>query len=239
MNKKATNPSKIQLENRIKNAQLIVDKGSDYKAFFFGDRGIGVYVCEDYTITTTLFHQHVWNNVTSSGFSNPYAFLKRFVEIANENKDSIVLKDKEGNPYYSIDKLKSLASLSNEEHLLCIMCDRFICINESAVYDIGNDSVTISALGLEYMHFLSKANAYMEIGDDKDCTRLELISKYISIMRSLSIDTDYDNDDFQSKVEEIENEALERIKKLISDSGKTINDTVIINKRTDGKEEGL
>jgi len=236
MNKKTISPSKAQLEKRIKNAQLIVDKGSDYKAFFFGDRGIGIYVCEDYTITSTLSHQHVWNNITSSGFSNPYGYLKRFVEIANENKDNIVLKDKEGNPYYSIDKLTSLASLSNEDHLLCVMCDRFICINESSVYDIGNDSVTVSALMLGYMHFLAKANAYMDTEEDKDYTRLDMASKYISIMRTLSIDTDYDKDDFQSKIEEIENEALEKIKKLISDSGKTINDAVIINKRNDGEK---
>jgi len=239
MNKKTTNLSKAQLENRIKNAQLIVDKGADYKAFFFGDRGIGIYVCEDYTITSTLFHQHVWHNVTSAGFSNPYAFLKRFVEIANDNKDSITLKDKEGNPYYSIDKLVSLAPLSEEEHLICVMCDRFICINESAVYDIGNDSVTVSALMLEYMHFLAKANAYMSIEENNTCTGLDLTSKYISIMRTLSIDSDYDKDDFQSKVEEIENEAIEKIKKLIADSGKTINDAVIINKRDNGKEEGI
>ena len=35
--KKAT---RGELEKRIKNAQLIVDKGKNYKAFYFADRGI-------------------------------------------------------------------------------------------------------------------------------------------------------------------------------------------------------
>ena len=58
--KKAT---RGELEKRIKNAQLIVDKGKNYKAFYFAARGIGIYICQDYIVSTTNFHQHVWNRI--------------------------------------------------------------------------------------------------------------------------------------------------------------------------------
>ena len=100
MEQKKTKPTNAQLQRRIANALIHIDKTKDTESIFFSDKGLRLTVNEDYAIIATGFHRHVFNNFTSSGISRPYLYTKRVIEIANEN-----LKDIEVDGGYSFQRL--------------------------------------------------------------------------------------------------------------------------------------
>ena len=93
-------PTNAQLQKRIANALIHIDRTKDTQSIFFTDKGLRLTINEDYAIIATGFHRHVFNNFTSSGISRPYLYTKRVIEIANEN-----LKDIEVDGGYSFQKL--------------------------------------------------------------------------------------------------------------------------------------
>lgn len=91
--KKLTN---AQLERRIKDAVVFVPRDKSCKEIYFDDKGLRVQVTDDYAVIATGFHRHVFSAITGAGYSRPYLYTKRFVEIALEN--DCVVRDKNGNP---------------------------------------------------------------------------------------------------------------------------------------------
>ena len=84
--KKLTN---AQLQKRIANALIHIDRTNGTESIFFSDKGLRLTVNEDFAIIATGFHRHVFNNFTNAGISRPYLYTKRVIEIANENLKDI------------------------------------------------------------------------------------------------------------------------------------------------------
>lgn len=108
-------PTNAQLQKRIANALIHIDRTKDTQSIFFSDKGLRLTVNEDYAIIATGFHRHVFNNFTNAGISRPYLYTKRVIEIANENIVAVetedgysfqrlleVLKEKEDKSEYNI-----------------------------------------------------------------------------------------------------------------------------------------
>jgi len=233
--------TKAQLEKRIKNAQLIVDKGSAYKAIYFADRGIGIYICKDYVIVSSNFHQHVWNKVIGTGYNKPCLYLEQMVDIANAHIDEISDKNPKDEVFYSLTKLMSISSLSNDEKLLLTLVERYIYVINDGIYCIGNEPQDITNLMLQYLCWLAKSNIF--VGDrDEDILRNEFYNKFISTLRFIGLDVEIDNslnDELKDKIAEIEENAYNQIKNYIEDkSGKMI-DVVALPKRTDDEAIAL
>ena len=107
--------TRAQIERRLERAVLHIDRTKETKEFYFSDKGLRLIVTEDYAIVETGFHKHVFSNLTSSGISRPYLYVKRFIEITEEHLDKItdnfqysytklfeVLKEEENRTEYNI-----------------------------------------------------------------------------------------------------------------------------------------
>lgn len=86
-------PTNAQLQKRIANALIHIDRTKDTQSIFFTDKGLRLTTNEDVAIIATGFHRHVFNNFTSSGISRPYLYTKRVIEIANENIVAVETED--------------------------------------------------------------------------------------------------------------------------------------------------
>lgn len=233
--KKAT---RAQLEKRIDNALLIVDKGKEFKSIYLGDIGIGVYITKDYAIMTSNFHQHIWNKFNRQGYNKPYIYLDQFVNLANEHINEIGDKNIEDELFYSMRKLIAISTLSESEKILIGMVYRFIYVANSGIYAIGNENIENTNLLLQYSCWLSYSNVFFEIKDE-DVLRNDIYNKFISEFRYNSLDKDIDKkfeNKLKEKINEVEGNAYNQIKKFINENGGKMIDTVALPKRTDEDE---
>ena len=229
MDKKIT---KQQLQKRIDGAQLIVEKGANYKAVYFADRGIGIYSCKDYVITSTNFHQNVWNRVTGSGYNKPCYFLDQLIDIANAHKDDMADKNGKGEVFYSLEKLKSVESLTEADKLIITMVERWIYVLNDAPYVIGAEKLDVTNLMLQYISWLAKSNTMIQQRPE-DVIRNDFNNQYISLFRFLSLDAEIAPEfqaDLQAEVQKIESEAYDKIKAYIENKGGKMLDVIALPK---------
>lgn len=175
--KKAT---KAQLEKRIANALIHVDKTKDCQTIFFDDKGLRLTVTEDFSIIETGYHRHVFNNYTSDGISRPWLYTKRIIEIANENDCKVgdgysyqrlmdVLKDKEDKSDYNI----------------ATYIDWWLMNVFAPLYSIGENEAQAFMVYLDYMHNIAK-NAILFEEHKDGLTNKQFIDKYIDLIRDFT-----------------------------------------------------
>lgn len=151
--KKLTNG---QLQNRLRNAILHIDKTNDTKSVYFDDKGFRLTVNEDYAIIETGFHRHVYNAFTPQGVSRPYLYTKRFIDMALSN--DCLIKNSKGETTRSYGKL--FDTLKNKEdkneYNVAWYCDLFFYNIFHPLYGIG-ETVSESFLVYEsYLHNLAR-----------------------------------------------------------------------------------
>lgn len=175
--KKAT---KAQLEKRIANALIHVDKTRESQTVFFDDKGLRLTVTDDFAIIETGYHRHLFNNFTSEGISRPFLYTKRIIEIANENDCKVgdgysyqrlmqVLKDKEDKNDYNISTY----------------IDWWLMNVFAPLYSIGENEAQAFMVYLDYMHNIAKNSILFE--EHKDgLTNKQFIDKYIDLIRDFT-----------------------------------------------------
>jgi len=109
-------PTNAQLQRRIANAVVHIDKDKSYQSVYMSDKGLRLETTDEYCVISTGFHRHIFDAFNSAqGVSRPYLYTKRVIEIANENLKDIevdggcsfqrlleVLKAKEDKSEYNI-----------------------------------------------------------------------------------------------------------------------------------------
>lgn len=175
--KKAT---KAQLQKRIANALIHVDKTKETQTIFFDDKGLRLTTTEDFAIIETCYHRHLFNNFTSEGISRPFLYTKRIIEIANENDCKVgdgysyqrlmdVLKDKEDKSDYNI----------------ATYIDWWLMNVFAPLYSIGENEAQAFMVYLDYMHNIAKNSILFE--EHKDgLTNKQFIDKYIDLIRDFT-----------------------------------------------------
>lgn len=172
--------TKAQLEKRIANALIHVDKTKDCQTIFFDDKGLRLTVTEDFAIIETGYHRHLFNNYTSEGISRPFLYTKRIIEIANENDCKVgngysyqrlmqVLKDKEDKSDYNI-------ATYYDWYLLNIFV---------GLFSIGENEAQAFMVYLDYMHNIAK-NAILFEEHKDGLTNKQFIDKYIDLIRDFT-----------------------------------------------------
>lgn len=177
---KQKKPTNAQLQKRIANALIHVDKTKDCQTIFFDDKGLRLTVTEDFAIIETGYHRHVFNNYTSDGISRPWLYTKRIIEIANENDCKVgdgysyqrlmdVLKDKEDKSDYNI----------------ATYIDWWLMNVFAPLYSIGENEAQAFMVYLDYMHNIAKNSILFE--EHKDgLTNKQFIDKYIDLIRDFT-----------------------------------------------------
>jgi len=146
-------PTNAQLQKRIANALIHIDKTKGTESIFFSDKGLRLTVNEDYAIIATGFHRHVFNNFTSSGISRPYLYTKRVIEIANEN-----LKDIEVDGGYSFQRLLEVLKAKDDksEYNIVTYVSWWLEIIFAPLYSIDESEAGSFLVYEAYLHHIAR-----------------------------------------------------------------------------------
>lgn len=177
---KQKKPTNAQLQKRIANALIHVDKTKDCQTIFFDDKGLRLTVTEDFAIIETGYHRHLFNNFTSEGISRPWLYTKRIIEIANENDCKVgdgysyqrlmqVLKDKEDKSDYNI----------------ATYVDWWLFIIFNNLYAIAENETSSWLVFFKYVQALA-TNAILFEEHKDGLTNKQFIDKYIDLIRDFT-----------------------------------------------------
>ena len=217
--KKLTNG---QLERRLKNALLHIDKTRDTKSIYFDDKGLRLTATEDFAIIETSFHRHVFNSITSQGISRPYLYTQRFIEIALSN--DCLVKDEKGNITRSYNKLMSVLKEKEDksEFNVCWYTDLWFNVIFHNLYGIGETEIESFLVYESYLHNLAR-NKIILSEKTEDITNKMFIEQIGKELMEFTKDVD-EHVVFQKKTdEERKKEEIDALGEIAEE--KSINET--------------
>lgn len=92
-----------QLERRLLNAVMHIDKTKNTREIYFSDKGLRLVDCDEHVLIQTGFHTHVFSKVTANGYSRPALYTSRLIDIAIGNDP--VVENSKGEKSYSLSRL--------------------------------------------------------------------------------------------------------------------------------------
>ena len=184
-NRQEKKPTASQMERRLNNALIHIDKTKDTQSIFFDDKGLRITTTEDCAIIATTSHQHVFNAITPSGFSKPYLYAKRFLEIALEN--DCTFKDEKGNIGRSYAKLFSLLKEKEDklEYNLCWYIDMWLYNIYADLYSIDETEASAFIVYEKYLHNIACTHEILK-EKTEDVTNLQFLDGVISSEKKFS-----------------------------------------------------
>ncbi len=139
-------PTKAQIEKRIQNAVVFVPRDKETKSIYFSDKGLRLTVTEDTAIIETAYHRHIFESITTAGYSRPFLYTKRFIEIALDND----CKTDKGYSYSKLfDTLKGKEQ--KDEFNFATYYDWWLFIIFNNLYSISEDEVGSWMVYFKYM----------------------------------------------------------------------------------------
>lgn len=217
--KKLTNG---QLERRLKNALLHIDKTRDTKSIYFDDKGLRLTATDDFAIIETSFHRHVFNSITSQGISRPYLYTQRFIEIALSN--DCLVKDEKGNITRSYNKLMSVLKEKEDksEFNVCWYTDLWFNVIFHNLYGIGETEIESFLVYESYLHNLAR-NKIILSEKTEDITNKMFIEQIGKELMEFTKDVD-EHVVFPKKTdEELKKEEIDALGEIAEE--KSINET--------------
>lgn len=177
---KPKKPTNAQLQKRLANALIHIDRTKETQSVFFDDKGLRLTINEEYAIIETGYHRHVFNNFTSSGVCRPYLYTKRMIEIANENDCKIgnglsyqrlmqVLKDKKDQSDYNI----------------ASYYDWYLMNIFEPLFSIGENEAECFLVYMDYMHNIAR-NAILFEEHKDGLTNKQFVEKYIGYINDFT-----------------------------------------------------
>ena len=175
-------PTNAQLQKRIANALIHIDKTKDTESIFFSDKGLRLTVNEDFAIIATGFHRHVFNNFTNAGISRPYLYTKRVIEIANKTATTKRIKDNGG---YSFQRLLEVlkAKEDKSEYNIVTYYDWFVFNCFQPLYSIGESEVESFLVYEAYLHNIAR-QAVLLSEKKEDMTNKQFFDEVIKNMQN-------------------------------------------------------
>ena len=173
-------PTNAQLQKRIANALIHIDKTKNTESIFFSDKGLRLTVNEDVAIIATGFHRHVFNNFTNAGISRPYLYTKRVIEIAIENINAVETEDG-----YSFAKLLEVlkAKEDKSEYNIVTYYDWFVFNCFQPLYSIGESEVESFLVYEAYLHNIAR-QAVLLSEKKEDMTNKQFFDEVIKNMQN-------------------------------------------------------
>lgn len=173
-------PTNAQLQKRIANALIHIDKTKDTESIFFSDKGLRLTTNEDVAIIATGFHRHVFNNFTNAGISRPYLYTKRVIEIANEN-----LKDIEVDGGYSFQRLLEVlkAKEDKSEYNIVTYVSWWLEIIFAPLYSIDESEAGSFLVYEAYLHHIAR-QAVLLSEKKEDMTNKQFFDEIIKNMQN-------------------------------------------------------
>lgn len=177
-------PTSAQLQKRIANALIHIDKTKGTESIFFSDKGLRLTVNEDVAIIATGFHRHVFNNFTSAGISRPYLYTKRVIEIANETAITKSIKDNGG---YSFQRLLEVlkAKEDKSEYNIVTYYEWWCSVIFDGLYSISEDEVGSWLVYFKYINIIATNSILLE-EHKEDVTNKQFVDSVIANIREFT-----------------------------------------------------
>ena len=180
--KKLTN---AQLQKRLDNAILHIDRTKDTQTVFFDDKGLRLTASEDYAIVETGYHRHVFSNFTSSGISRPYLYVRKVIEIALDNASVMTVEKENGNTGFSFAKLLEGLKDKRDEYLILYYCDTYFFNIFQPLYSIGE---SVASTFLVYFSYICNIARNSIILDEhkEPLTNKQFIEKFCTMVNEFT-----------------------------------------------------
>ena len=212
-------PTNAQLQRRLDNAIVLVEKDKETKSVFFDDKGLRLSVTMDYAIIETGSHRHVFDFITASGnVSRPYLYTKRFIEIV-EGNDCIV-EDKHGNKFNSYAKLfESLKKKDDQtEYNMCWFVDKWFYNLFQPLYEIDETIAGTFLVYEQYIHNIAR-QSFLLSEHKEDVTNKQFVDAIIEneksfledMVESVVLEAKSDEQRMQEEIEAIQKNADEKL----------------------------
>lgn len=231
-----TAPTKAQLQKRIDNSVLMINKGQHYKAFHFDDMGYTVHVCSDYAVISTPFHHTVFKYYPNEevSYNNPYIYFNIFVDIANKYKDKIQDKNVNGEVIYSLHKLKNLTEVEDAEKIIIDKIETYFYLLFDPMYLLGNTDFDSANMLVRLICFYAYKNAFL-FAEEGDIKNNELFNNIISEIRWLSLRQEKDASKRLARkdIDDIEKEAMDKMCALVKERGQEMDNPVLFKRISD------
>lgn len=156
-------PTNEQLQRRIKNAVVFVERDKDTKSVYFTDKGLRITVTIDNAVLETFAHRHVFNAISPSGkISRPYLYLKQFLTAALENDCIVTLAD--GGKAYSYARLFSVLKDKEDktEYNICWYADLWMFNIFAPLFEIDETEAGSFLVYERYMHNIARNSVLLE-----------------------------------------------------------------------------
>lgn len=184
VNMEKKKPTKGDIERKIRNAIVFVPKDKDTESIYFSDKGLRLTATMDYVVIATGFHCHVFSSVTTGGFSRPYMYTKRLIEIALGN--DCVVKDDKGNSGYSYAKLFEVLKAKEDktEYNVAMYTDWWLAIIFAPLYAIDENAASQFNVYHKYLSHIATQNIFLS-EHKEGLTNKEFVEKHNELMKDL------------------------------------------------------
>ena len=170
-------PTNVQLAKRIERAIVHIDRTKDTKEIYFYDKGLRLIANEEVVVIETGFHQHVFHSITPNGYSRPYLYTKRFVEIALGIGNEAKVKTKDGWSYAGLlDELKKREDKTDYNFAWYV--DLWLSNIFYPLYSIGESEIDSFLVYEDYLHNIAR-NVIILSEKKEDITNKEFVDKVI------------------------------------------------------------
>lgn len=182
MEKSNSKPTNGQLLRRLKNAVVHIDKDKSYQSVYWSDKGLRLEITSDSCVISTGFHKHVFDSFTSSGFSRPYLYTKRVIDIANEN-----LKAIEVDGGYSFQKLLEVLKAKEDktEYNIVTYYEWWCRVIFDGLYSMSEDEVGSWLVYFKYMNIIATNSILLE-EHKENMTNKQFVERFISLIKEFT-----------------------------------------------------
>lgn len=176
-------PTASQLERRLNNAVIHIDKTKDTQSIYFSDKGLRLTVNKEYAIIETGFHRHVFNSFTSFGISRPWMYVKRILEIALRLAETGDIKTDTG---YSYQKMFEYLQEQEDktQYNIAQYVDWWLFNIFSSLYEIGESQAETWLVFERFAHNLARQQVIYE-EKENDVTDKQFFEKMVSLEREM------------------------------------------------------
>lgn len=175
-------PTNGQLQKRLERAVLHLDRTKNTQSIYWSDKGCRLTADNDYAIIAFGYSQTVFNNYNMSGVSRPWLYVKRIIEIANENDASI--KTESGYSYQRLlEVLKEKEDKS--QYNICVYFEWYLMCLYSPQFSIGETEIESFLVYEDYLHNIAR-NAILLSEKTEDMTNKQFIQKVIDNIKEFT-----------------------------------------------------
>ena len=211
-----------QLQRKIKNALVFVPKDKNYQVIFFEDKMIRLECTDDFCVISTGYHRHVFDAVNfnqSVGFSRPYLYTKKIIEIAFNND----CQTEEG--VFTYEHMLDVLSVKEDknDYNIATYYQWWLFNIFHPLFSIGENEIETFLVYEQYLHNIARSKIIL--GEkDKDITNkmfidevLETERKFTEGMQELVVFHKITDEEMKNKEFEAIDEA--NIDRVIKDGG--------------------